>query len=277
MMEITSAQIAQLRTRWLPPESIDNLEGCLEAVNRLGFLWAFTPAPGYLPALFPALAAASEGQRWDWVWGWKDILPAERKAYYGKVVAGKPTLVSQEWLPLFYALTGNTNDLEDDLVHLHESVRLAEVGAKVIHYLEEYGPTGTRTLMAKLTDGSKPAKTALDKALHQLDTGMLIAKSGAEGGNSIAHVWDLFPRVWPAAAEAGTDIATREAALRLFQRFFELTPAISQKGLDGIFPWNRKWQEKAIAHLKEVGDLVECKVDGRPGLASRAALLAVTG
>lgn len=270
-MEITSLQVQQMRAELLPPESIDSLEGCLAAVERLGFLWAFTPAPGHLPALFPALAAASEGQRWDWVWNWKDRLAAQRMAYYGKVVAGKPTLVSREWLPLFYALTGNTGDLDDDLLHLQESVRLAEVAVKVCGYLREHGPTGTRTLIGKLTDGSKSAKTALDRALHQLDTGMLIVKSGAEGGNSIANLWELFPRFYPEAVEAGTAIPTREAALRLISRFFELTPAISLKALDTIFPWSQGWQQKAIARLREAGDLVECRLDGKPGLASRAA------
>lgn len=269
-MEISGEQVALLRARWLPPESIHNLDDCLAAIDRLGFVWAFTPAPGHLPALFPALATETEGQKWDWVWPWKDKLPAERKAYYGRVVSGKPTLVSREWLPLFYALTGNTSDLDDDLLNLQESVRLVETGVKVCRYLQEYGPTGTRTLIAKLTDGSKGAKSAMDKALHQLDTGMLISKCGVEGGNSIAHVWDLFPNVWPEAAEAGTEIATREAALRLMQRFFELTPAISLKALDEVFPWNKKWQQRAIAHLKEAGDLVECKLEGKPGLANRA-------
>lgn len=272
-MEITSAQIRHRQEAMLPPGSVDSLQSCLEAVGRLGFLWAFTPAPGYLPALFPALATDSEKQRWDWVWGWKDRLAAERLAYYGKVVAGKPTLVSREWLPVFYALTGNTGDLEDDLVHLQESVRLVEVASKVCGYLRQNGPTGTRTLIARLTDNSKSAKSALDRALHQLDTGMLIAKCGTEGGNSIANVWDLFPRVYPGAVEAGTELPTREAAMRLIARFFALTPAISLKGLDLIFPWSPAWQKKAIAHLQEVGDLVPCRIDGKqPGLASRTAV-----
>ena len=269
-MEITGAQIRCLQEEWLPPASVDSLQSCLAAVERLGFLWAFTPALGYLPALFPALATDSDSQRWDWVWGWKDRLAADRLAYYGKVVAGKPTLVSREWLPLFYALTGNTGDLDDDLIHLQESVRLVEVAVKVCGYLRENGPTGTRTLIAKLTDSSKPAKSAMDRALFQLDTSMLIAKCGTEGGNSIANVWDLFPRVYPEAVEAGTEIPTREAAMRLITRFFELTPAITLKGLETIFPWSQTWQKKTIAHLQEAGELVPCRIDRKhAGLVSR--------
>lgn len=34
---------------------------------------------------------------------------------------------------------------------------------------------------------------------------------------------------------------------------------------------NQRWQQKAIAHLQEAGDLVACKVDGKPGHANQAA------
>ncbi|MFZ5814173.1 MAG: AlkZ-related protein [Bacillota bacterium] len=270
-MEISLMQIQRLRAQLLPPGSVDSLESCLAAVERLGFLWAFTPAAGHLPALFTALATESEHQRWDWVWGWKDRLSAERMAYYGKVVAGKPTLVSREWLPLLYALTGNTGDLDDDLEQVQRSVRLVEVGVKVLRYLREHGPTGTRTLIARLTDGSKSGKQALDRALAQLDAAMLITKCGTEGGNSIANLWELFPRFWPEAVEAGTEIPTREAAVRLMRHLFVLTPAIQLRALEAIFPWNQGWQQKAIAHLQEAGDLIPCMVEGKPGLASRAA------
>ncbi len=271
-MLFTMADLQAMRADLLPPDSIESLEETLAAVERLGFLWAFTPAPGYLPALFSALKTESEHQRWDWVWGWKERLAAERLAYYGKVVRGKPTLVSREWLPVFYALTGNTGDLEDDLLHLQESVRLPDTAIKVIRYLQEHGPTGTRTLLAKLTDGSKPAKAAINQALFYLDNGMLIVKAGAEGGNSIANIWDLFPNFWPEAVDAGSEIPTREAAHRLLRRFFELTPVIQEKGLEEIFPWSEGWQKKAIAHLREVGDLVSCTFEKRPAVAWREAL-----
>jgi len=271
-MQFTMADLQAMRAGLLPPDSVQSLDDCLAAVERLGFLWAFTPAPGYLPALFTALKTESDGQRWEWVWGWKDRLAAERLAFYGKVVRGKPTLVSREWLPLFYALTGNTGDLEDDLLHLRESGRVPEQAVKVVHYLQEYGPTGTRTLQAKLTDGTKESKVGLNQALFYLDNAMLIVKSGAEGGNSIANIWDLFTNFWPDAVDAGSAIPTREAAERLLLRFFTLTPVIQEKGLDELFPWGEAWQKKQIAHLREAGDLVSCKLEGKPAVAWRAAV-----
>ncbi|HYF77854.1 MAG TPA: hypothetical protein VD973_12015, partial [Symbiobacteriaceae bacterium] len=249
MIEITLKDIREARAELLPPGSISSYEECRDAVNRVGMVWPFTPGNELLPALFPALAAESDGKRWDMMWGWKDRFAASRDAYYGKVVSAKPTLVSHQWLPVLYALTGNTGDLDDDLVTLGERVRLPELAVKAVQYLREFGPTDTRTLQQKLTDGTKEARRACDKALDVLDEAMLIVKSGTQGGNSIANIWDLFPRFYPAAVEAGTEIATRDAAVMLLERFFELTPAVKEKDLAKVFPWNEAHQRKALDRL----------------------------
>lgn len=265
-LSVTANDIARVHQALLPPGSISDQAACVAAVRRLGFVWAFTPGAGTLPAIFTAMACETEYQKWDLMWGWKDRIAESRQAYYGKLVCLKPTFVSMEWLPRFYALTGNTGDLADDLDQLGENGRVPELARNVVNYLSEHGPTGTRTLMQKLTDGSKEMKSALEKALEFLDTRMLIVKAGTEGGNSIANVWDLFPRFLPDVVDAGTEIPTREAAVLLFRQFFQLTPAATVKALDRLFPWNPGHQKNAIARLVEAGELVACTVNGKPGL-----------
>lgn len=264
-MNITMDAVRSAREVLLPPRSVRTRADCLQAVERLGFAWTFTPGTELLPALFPALDAESEYQRWEMMWGWKDALSASGEAFYGKVVADKPTLVSREWLPVFYSLTGNTGDIADDLAQLAESTRVHELSRQVVQYLQEYGPTGTRTLHKKLTDGTRPMKNALDRALMQLAPAMLIAKCGTEGGNSLGNLWDLFPRFLPEAVDAGTAIPTRDAAVRLLRRFFDLTPAIARMDLGKLFPWSEGHQKEAITRLLEASDLEECTFEGKPG------------
>ncbi|HWI52395.1 MAG TPA: crosslink repair DNA glycosylase YcaQ family protein [Symbiobacteriaceae bacterium] len=267
-MQITLGQIRKAREALLPPGSISTYEECRAAVSAVGMVWPFTPGNELLPALFPALHAESDGKRWDMMWGWKDRFAASRDAYYGKVVGSKPTLVSHEWLAVLYALTGNTGDLDDDLTALGERVRLQDLAIKTIQYLREYGPTDTRTLQQKLTDGTREMRRAADRALDQLDEAMLIVKSGTQGGNSIANIWELFPRYYPEVVDAGTEIPTREAALRLLERFFVLTPAVRVQDLRKVFPWHEGHQQKAIVRLKESGALCECTFEGKPGLCA---------
>lgn len=265
-MQITKEAVAAHRARLLPPGSIRSPADTLEALERLGFAWVFTPGNGLLPALFPALATDSEHQRWDWMWGWKDQIAADRLAFYGKVAGGRPTFVSRALLPRFYALTGNTGDLQDDLAHVAGSTGLNVLARKVCEYLQENGPTGTRKLHAQLTDGTKEMKSALEKGITQLDAAMLIAKCGVEGGGSFSNVWDLFPRVWPGAVEAGTEIPTREAAEFLLSHYFMLTPAVGRRALDGLFPCSPAHQCRALDQLESAGVLRQCQVDGKPGL-----------
>lgn len=266
MRQVTKAEIRTARETLLPPHSIRTMEECLTAIARAGFVWPFTPGNELLPSLFPALATDDEGQRWDWMWGWKDAIAASRRAFYGKLVTGKPTFVSTEWLAVFYALTGNTGDIADDLEHAAENVRLHDMSRKVCQYMLENGPTGTRTLQGKLTDGTPAMKKALEKAIEQLDTLMLIAKAGTEGGASFANTWDLFSRFHPKAVDAGTAIPTRQAAVKLLEQFFVLTPAVAERDLPKLFPWNAEHQTRAIGKLKESGYLAPCLVEGKPGL-----------
>jgi hypothetical protein len=44
------------------------------------------------------------------------------------------------------------------------------------------------------------------------------------------------------------------------------TPAIREKDLQKVFPWNESHQRRAIARLKEAGALMDCTVEGKPGL-----------
>jgi hypothetical protein len=267
-MECRVDQVLQYRAALLPPHSVATAEECAAAVDRLGFLWPFSAGTPELPGLFDALATERHGQKWDWVWPWKDRLSASRRLFYGRLLKRKPTFCSPPVLPLFYALTGNTGDLADDLDHARENQRIGEMARKVCLYLQEAGPTGTRTLLARLTDGSPAMKRALEKGLHELDTALLIVKCGTEGGNSIANVWDLFPRFLPEAVEAGAAIPTRDGALRLVRHLFTLTPAVSRRVLDGIFPWGEEHVRRAVARLEQEGELLPCRLDGKDGLIS---------
>jgi hypothetical protein len=272
-MNLTHADIAAHWASLLPPASIQTAADCAGAVRRIGLAYPFPPdaTRPFLPSLFPALATDDLHQQWDWMWGWKEQLAADRSLYYGKLVGAKPTFVALDHLPLLYALTGQTGDLWDDLQTLSTEIRVPELAKQVLRYLEEHGPTGTRTLIQKVTDGSKEMKSALEKALQFLDAHLLIAKVGSEGGNSFANTWDLFGRPWAAAVEAGTAIPTREAAVRVLQLIFDLTPALQQRHLAKLFPWSAPI-ERAAAKLEAEGWLRPCTLDGKPALTRLHAL-----
>src|SRR5581483_4909842 len=71
-------------------------------INRFGFCWLFAPRDRALElsSLLEAVKGKRDAHIDDWdsdsdkVWAWKSDLPAARRAYYGKALAGKPGFIS---------------------------------------------------------------------------------------------------------------------------------------------------------------------------------------
>src|SRR5262245_33188649 len=65
-------------------------------INRYSFCWLFAPRDRKLelPSLFEAVKGRRDAHIEDWdkdsdrVWTWKNDLPAARRVYYGKALAG---------------------------------------------------------------------------------------------------------------------------------------------------------------------------------------------
>ena len=102
------------------------------------------PAPGSLPGLFDVLATRSGDRRWGWVWDWKEALPAAKKVFYGRVLRRKPTFISLEYVPHFFALTGNVGD-PDDYQRLYDAGRLSYSARRIYELVAREGPLTTRS------------------------------------------------------------------------------------------------------------------------------------
>jgi len=118
---LTWRLVERYRRQKLARYHIRSQRQALGFVEALGFCYAFTSGPGYLPGLFDVLATRSVDRMWSWAWRWKDELAAQRRLFYGKVLRRKPTYVAMDYLPHFFALSGNVGERDD----LHQVVRAA--------------------------------------------------------------------------------------------------------------------------------------------------------
>ena len=86
--------IAAHREKVLKAHRVRNAGQLVELVEALGFAFAFTLRTGDapIPACFDHLSTNDTNRKWNWMWGWKDELPEEKKLYYGTLLARKPTL-----------------------------------------------------------------------------------------------------------------------------------------------------------------------------------------
>src|SRR5207253_4331016 len=102
--------------------------------RRPGLLFAFTGESAYpVPAAFDHLDTRSDGRKWEWMWGWKDELAADKRLYYGKLLVKKPTFVSMKLLPIFYATFGRAGDADDHLEDVRAG-RLSEIARRIIEF-----------------------------------------------------------------------------------------------------------------------------------------------
>src|SRR5512141_331047 len=102
------------RTRALKIRTVDD---AAHFIDTVGFCLLFASTQAIeLPSLFEAVKGRRDVHIDDWdadsdrVWSWKHELPADRRAYCGKALAGgKPVFISLEMLPFLFALNGFSN------------------------------------------------------------------------------------------------------------------------------------------------------------------------
>ena len=115
-LHITCQQLEAIRDRTfhrLPHLRIRGEQSALRFIRKVGFCFTFSTFGFSAPCLWVAVSGRRH-PRWPkhthhdpavlLTWELKDILPAKRLVYYGKLLKGRPTLVSLELFPAFVAL-----------------------------------------------------------------------------------------------------------------------------------------------------------------------------
>ena len=221
-MTVTPAAISALRDRRYhrTPEGRVHTEAAARAfVDEVGFCFLFGERGLEIPTLWGAICGADrpvprhhDDADLGRAWNWKDSLPARGEVFYGKLLRAKPTLVSLELLPAFYALSPNYGDVEDYLQQYEEGLLTIEA-RNIYQALQDEGPLPTSRLrqIAGLQGGG-PVARRFDSALTELQTQLKIAKTGISDANrwGYAYVYDLFLRALPRDARAGARYLDRQ-------------------------------------------------------------------
>jgi hypothetical protein len=243
----------------------------LSFVESVGFCFAFKSENSELPCLWHA----STGMRdpvmplhthhdpgIGFVWQMKDELPTEGKIYYGKLLKGRPTMVSLELLPHFYVLSGRAG-VKGEHLREHRAGRLSDTALAIMEALIDSYPQSTKGL--KLATGMHGAGDRLqfDKAMAELQGKMFIVKV-AEEVEQFSFVWSPFDRVFPAVVRRGRRIAHDEARAAILERYFADQLVGTVTGIQRLFRWNRKEIFRTLGMLVARGALrTDVTVDGK--------------
>lgn len=263
------AQVARYRRALVGAHRVRTKSAALRFVRDLGFCYAFTAGPGDLPGLFDVLDTRSIDRMWTWAWRWKDELATERRLFYGRLLAGKPTFVSMEYLPHFFALTGNVGE-SDDYLQAYREGRLPRLAKEIYEHLREHGRCSTWSLRRQFVLHGDRAG-AFHRALRDLQERCLIAKVAEEERGSYAYIWDTFDRWLPEVVRAAERIGTEEAASALLERYVRTLGAVPVRTADDLF----RWPSTLFAEARRIlaGRLVEASIAGETVFAHPQVLV----
>ena len=227
-------------------------------VEEVGLCFAFTPAKGLpIPACFDHLSTSDEMRKWSWMWGWKDQLAAEKRVYYGPVLARKPSFVSMRLLPVLYATFGRAGEPDDHLDDVRAG-RLNDIARRVIDFVAQRGESQSRRMRAGLGITSKEGRGQYDRALDEAQRLMYVArvKAVGEGREEYNYTYDLFARRYPEVVKEAGPIASADARARILARAVELAGGLTDRQAAKLFDWGSEPQRRTVDRLVSEGAFV---------------------
>lgn len=263
MSEYSLDQVKALRDlhyHRTPELRVHTEEEALAFVNEIGFCFLFGAQSVEIPTLWAAIC----GERRPLprhhhdpdlgrAWSWKDSLPARGAIYYGKLLRGKPTLVSLDLLPTFYALSPNYGEIDDYLTQYEEG-NLSVEAKNVYEVLLREGAMATSRLrqLAGLSGGGANARR-FERAIADLQMEFKIVKVGTSDANrwGYAYVYDLFLRRFPDVPALARKISTGDAMDALLLRYLRNVVAQTERAARRLFRWDGWEWDRLIERLRE--------------------------
>jgi len=255
-------RLRDLRYHRTPELRVYTEEEALQFVNEVGFCFLFGAKGIEMPTLWAAICGAQRPMPRNHsdpdlgrTWRWKDSLPTRGAIYYGKLLRAKPTLVSLDLLPHFYALSPNYGDVEDYLLQYEEG-KLSVEAKNIYEVLMREGAMATGRLrrLAGLRGGGDNARR-FDRAITELQVELKIVKVGISDANrwGYSYVYDLFLRRFPRVAEVAGEIDSDEAMATLVRRYLHNVIVQPERLVQRIFRWDDWEWGRLLMGLSEQG------------------------
>jgi hypothetical protein len=259
--------------RKTPRLAIASARQALAFINDVGFCFAFKAEHSELPCLLHAVAGSgnpilSEHTHQDpaisFVWDMKEKLPGERKVYYGRLLKHRPTMVSLDYLPYFYVLSGRSG-MRDE--HSRDFVRgrISAVGREIMDALVEQSPQPTKGLKLATGLDRKSDRALFDKAITELQEKMYLAKI-AEEHTPFSFVWAPVRKCYADQVRAARRIAADTARVTILRRYFHNQLLASVPAIHRLFRWQKQDLYRALGTLVGEGAISpNATIAGEPG------------
>jgi hypothetical protein len=261
------------RFRRLPRLRVHNERTALAFVNDVGFCSVFTNRTHQLPCLWVAVCGRRDpvfpehshhDPEWVFTWNLKDRLPAKRLVYYGKLIFGKPSMVSLASFPWFYALHGPPHD--EHYRYEYEDGRLSRAAKQIMDALVERRPQTTKELKRRTGLDAAKNRLTFDQAIAELQRKLYITMVEVRYEPAFTYVWDLLEAWLPEPVAQGRAMPREAAIYALAKQYFAAVSYGSMSQLERVVNVPRPEVEEAVGRLLDER-LVRCDVpvEGLPG------------
>ena len=246
--------------RRIPRLAVRTKQSALAFVNAVGFCFAFKAENSELPCLWHAACGTRDpvmphhshhDPYLSFVWEMKDILPSEGRIYYGKLLKHRPTMISLEYLPFFFALSERTGTKEEYLKE-HVRGRLSDAARDIMSALYDSSPQVTQGLKIATGRIAKGDRPEFDRAIAELQSRMYIVKV-AEQHDPFSFVWAPIEECFAKELRRARRISLEHAREKILEKYFEnqLLSGVSQ--ITRLFHWPKQAVFQALGQLVQRG------------------------
>jgi hypothetical protein len=248
---------------WKTGRRIASLERAAAFLDDVGFALLFPKANVALPSLWEAASdreIRDLGREWgpdaERIWGWKDELPQEGLAWYGRFLRGHPSFLSPALLADLYPRAGRADDFED--------ASLSPTAHRIARMLLKSGALPTGAIREALDVDGRRGSERFTGALTELGRALVVTNFGVEEEGS----------GWPSATLELTARAFRiprrrdpaRGRLRAAETFLGTVLLAKPGELGAAFGWSAKDARAALDELVARGTAV--RVEGAYRLAT---------
>jgi hypothetical protein len=250
----------------LPSLRIKTIDSAGKFIHEVGFCLLFPLDRINLPTLYDATCGGERKIMAGWsetmqkLWSWKDELAANKQAFFGKYFKGRPSFISLEMLPYFYAISGNYGGIED-YQEIYEEGRITQEAKRICDFIYNKGATPTVRLKKEAGFRGKGGGYRFDKALKELQRSLLVANRGIYTGESSwpSIIVDLLPRIFPKEVKKSLKVSEEKARKEIVKKFFDVALAARGKDLNGILDWKGEHVQSTLDALLKEGVIHESK------------------
>jgi hypothetical protein len=245
-----------------PGSRLKTQSEAIQFVEERGFVY-FWPIKGIV---FPSLWGAVAGDRpvadehddpGHVTWRWKDNLLGLNQWYYAKVLRKRATIISNQILPYFYALSNNYGSPEEDHLILYEQGKLSIEEKSVYDALLREGPLDTIALKNAAHLSSTQNNSRFERAITNLQVDFKIMPVGVADAGSwhYAFIYDIVTHHLPDILEKTAFINEERAREELLRIYFLSVGGAYTNDVIKLFHWRLDEVRKALNTLVVSGFL----------------------